>query len=67
MKLYYPLFFLICFLLNKSYALENNTLRVCTTGDFFPFESKTPDGRFVGFDIDMMEAFSASVTKLSIL
>ncbi|MES2614195.1 MAG: transporter substrate-binding domain-containing protein [Bdellovibrionota bacterium] len=58
-------FLIVAFIINlfcfNSNALENNTLRVCTSGDFFPFETKTSDGKWVGLDIDMLQAFSKTI------
>jgi len=61
MKLILSLVLLTFFLSHKLYALEGNTLRVCTSGDFFPFQNKTADGKYVGFDIDLMQAFATSI------
>ena len=46
---------------------KEGTIKVCTTGGFIPFSSYTSTG-WVGFDIDMMNAFSKSLdVKLDII
>jgi polar amino acid transport system substrate-binding protein len=40
---------------------DSGTLRIGIEPGFLPFEMKLPTGEWVGFDIDMMEAFAAKL------
>ena len=39
----------------------NGTLRIGIEAGFLPFEMRTPQGEWVGFDIDMMQAYAKSL------
>lgn len=41
-------------------TLEQGTLKVCLYPGFAPFSSKDSDGRFIGWDVDYLEAFAGS-------
>ncbi|APJ02832.1 transporter substrate-binding domain-containing protein [Silvanigrella aquatica] len=40
----------------------DKTLKVCSDAGFLPFEMKTQKGEWIGFDIEMMKAFSKSIS-----
>ncbi len=56
-------YLLLClfFFCSKSFAIENKILRVCVSGGFFPFESKSSQGEWVGFDVNMLKDFSTHI------
>lgn len=54
----------LCLMCLSSFAFANSPLlqgkklRVCSESGYMPLEMKTSSGKWLGFDIDMMEAFS---------